>query len=219
LGKRLQFDPARESAVVSVLDFEADRSYGFFNIWVFKTGRDPRNYRIGKTGLSKIRNGSVVWNFDPAASLWDTAKLYGSNVVLNYITDYKNRRRHPAHPDKGWILLDSALSAMAGALPGGGVPLSSSTSRNGVRTAPFDTGNGKIPCFSIGVIAQGYGWPIWVCKATVPTPALPKGTLWCVVGTRPSADVFEIGQIRHGVRDGKWTSGCERTMKAAGFRP
>jgi hypothetical protein len=118
VNETLVFVPSKESDTGSALDFGPDKSYGYFVIGVLKGNRDNSDYQIGSVNLASARPGVVIWSWE--GPLWVATKVYGRNVSLTYFTDLDNRNQHPAHPSGGWILLDEALSSMAGEPTGGG---------------------------------------------------------------------------------------------------
>jgi hypothetical protein len=110
----LSFDANREDATVSVLHDTAS-TYGYFSIWVFKTGSSADTFTIG--GVSVPANGQTEWGpwqaLDrknlPGQGTYDVLTTHG-NVVLDFLVEGRKGKR-PSLPG-GFRLLADALSTL-----------------------------------------------------------------------------------------------------------
>ena len=114
----LEVDPDRSDAVTSVLVDPEDKA-GYYSVWVFDRKYDPIDWEIGDVSVPP--HGVLSWGaweaLDPESLPGEgtrtVVRTYG-NVVLVYSVDQK--KGGPPRPKlpKGFLLVDSALSALEG---------------------------------------------------------------------------------------------------------
>ncbi|HZN10233.1 MAG TPA: hypothetical protein VFC61_01070 [Blastocatellia bacterium] len=117
LGLFVRFDPEREDEDASLLT-TGDISYGTFIIWVFKEGRSATDFLIEDVQVAP--KGELSWSdwealdkkLLPGEGSYSVLKNYG-NFVLAYFVDAKEGKA-PAEMPEGFLLIDQALSKLAG---------------------------------------------------------------------------------------------------------
>ena len=114
----LELDPERSDEESSVL-IDPSNTEGYYTVWVFKSGYSPINYKIGDVLVPP--HGVLTWGpweaLDPESfprdGVRNVMRTYG-NVVLSYDVDQEKGGAPRPQLPKGFIKVDSALSALDG---------------------------------------------------------------------------------------------------------
>jgi hypothetical protein len=114
----LEIDPEQSVEEASALIDPSDTA-GYYTVWAFKSRYDPIDYEIGD--LSVPPHGVLTWGeweaLDPESlpgkGVRSVLRTYG-NVVLSYSVDQEKGGLPRPELPKGFIRVDSALSALEG---------------------------------------------------------------------------------------------------------